>query len=141
LRVRAVNKRVKQVTSLAVRVQHFFWVTALHEIIPFLWVQTRAIQIPISRLVGSDLRAWWRFWTDYEPLGSNQHDCRLEKTKNFSGAIRGHEEFPRCPFNDLEGQAAPQNSFVSISLVNSRLIGQANFPFSFQYDTRILKGR
>src|SRR5712664_2848620 len=25
----------------------------------------------ISRLVGSDLRAWHRSWTDYEPLGSN----------------------------------------------------------------------
>ena len=32
--------------------------------------------------------------------------------KNFLGAIRGHQEFPLFPFNTLEGQAAPQNSFV-----------------------------
>jgi hypothetical protein len=31
------------------------------------------------------------------------------------------------PFNSLEGQAAPHNSFVSISLVDSNPIGSTNF--------------
>jgi hypothetical protein len=36
---------------------------------------------------------------------------RLEKKSVLSGAIKGRYEFLPFPFNSLEGQAAPQNSF------------------------------
>ncbi len=42
-------------------------------------------------------------------------------------------------FNSLEGRAAPQNSFVSIS-VDSNPILSASFPSSFQSDSKNFKG-
>ena|SRR2546422_9597282 len=50
---------------------------------------------------------------------------RTWRNEEFLGAFRGHQEFPLFPFNTLEGQAAPQNSFVSLLLVNSNHIGSA----------------
>jgi len=40
----------------------------------------------------------------------------------------------------LEGQAAPQNSFVSIRLMDSNPIGSTNLFFSFQSDSKNFKG-
>jgi hypothetical protein len=36
------------------------------------------------------------------------------------------QEFPSFPFNTLEGQVAPQNSFISIQLADSNPIGSTN---------------
>jgi len=45
---------------------------------------------------------------------------------DFLGAIRGHEVFPSIPFNNLEGQGAPQNSFVCMHLVDSIPIARSS---------------
>jgi len=57
--------------------------------------------------------------------------------------FRGNKGALRIPFlllNYLEGQAAPQNSFVSNTSADSSLIGPANFPFSFQCHAKTLEG-
>jgi hypothetical protein len=43
-------------------------------------------------------------------------------------------------FNTLEGRAAPQNSFVSNTSVDSSLIGSAKNLGSFQRDSKISRG-
>jgi hypothetical protein len=52
----------------------------------------------------------------------------MKITANFLGAIRGQQRFPSFPFNILEDQAAPQNSFVSNKLVVSIPTAPTNDP-------------
>jgi hypothetical protein len=54
----------------------------------------------------------------------NLHEFPANRTRQFNqaldlGAIRGHQEFRSFLFSSLEGQGAPQNSFVSIKLIVS----------------------
>jgi hypothetical protein len=46
----------------------------------------------------------------------------------------------RCENNFSEGRVAPQNSFVSISLVNSNPILSRSFPSSIQSFSKTFKG-
>src|SRR5712692_4394907 len=49
--------------------------------------------VPRSRLVGSDLRAWHRFWTDYGALGNNPPDpvTRFSERENQRVQTSGPE--------------------------------------------------
>ena len=48
----------------------------------------------------------------------------------FQGCNKGHQGFCSIPFNYLEGQAAPQNSFVSIRFVVSIPTALPIIPFA-----------
>jgi hypothetical protein len=58
---------------------------------------------------------------------------------NFLGAISGLQRFPPFPFNYLEGQAAPQNSFVFIYSVISIRIARGSFLFVFNALRKFLR--
>jgi hypothetical protein len=64
-------------------------------------------------------------WNKRDAQAYSQHFTADGLPLNFSGAIRGQQEFRSFLFNTLEGQAAPQNSFVS----NKAVVSIPNRPY------------